>query len=76
MLDESRHLQVDCRGDDGTVVIALTGELDMASAPELEEAIDRAIASAARSVIVDLRQLEFMDSTGIRLLVAAHKSAL
>ena len=63
-MDESRHLQVDYRADDGTVVIALAGELDIASAPELEKAIDRATASGARLVIVDLHGLEFMDSTG------------
>ena len=53
-MDESRHLQLDYRADDGTVVIGLAGELDIASAPELEQAIDRAIASGARLVIVDL----------------------
>jgi anti-sigma B factor antagonist len=75
-VNESRHLQVDYRADDGTVVIDLAGELDIASAPELKKAIDRATASGARIVIVDLHGLEFMDSTGISLLVRAHKSAL
>jgi anti-sigma B factor antagonist len=75
-VNESRHLQVDYRADDGTVVISLAGEVDIASAPELEQAIDRAAASGARLVIVDLRGLEFMDSTGISLLVRAHQSAL
>jgi anti-sigma B factor antagonist len=75
-VDESRHLQVDYRTDGDTVVIRLAGELDIASAPELEQAIDRAIASRALLVIVDLHKLEFMDSTGVRLLVRAHQSAL
>lgn len=75
-MDESRHLQLDYRADDGTVVIGLAGELDLASAPELEKAIDRATASGARLVIVDLRRFEFVDSTGISLLVVAHQSAL
>jgi anti-anti-sigma factor len=75
-VNESRHLHVAYRADDGTVVIRLAGELDIASAPELEQAIDRAVASGAGLVVVDLRRLEFMDSTGISLLVRAHQSAL
>ena len=62
-MTESSHLQVDYRTDEATVVISLAGELDIASAPELEHAIDHAAASGARLVIVDLRRLEFMDST-------------
>lgn len=72
----SRHLHVDYRADDSTVVISPAGELDIASAPQLQQAIDRATASGARLVIVDLRRLEFMDSTGISVLVRAHQSAL
>ena len=56
-VNESRHLHVDYRAVHGTVVIRLAGELDIASAPELEKAIDRATASGARLVIVDLRGL-------------------
>lgn len=51
--------------------IALTGELDLSNAAEVERALLHAEATDASTVLVDLSELHFMDSTGIRLLVAA-----
>jgi len=59
---------------DGRVHIALGGELDIATAPELEQLVNERI-DAGDEVVVDLRPLEFMDSSGIRVLVAAHARA-
>jgi anti-anti-sigma factor len=47
------------------------GELDLATAPELEETLVRAIEEGGE-VVLDLRELEFMDSSGVRVLVVAH----
>jgi anti-anti-sigma factor len=52
-------------------VIALLGELDIAGAPRLEEELLRVESTDAASIVVDLHELEFIDSTGIRLLVMA-----
>jgi stage II sporulation protein AA (anti-sigma F factor antagonist) len=60
--------------DDGRVVVTLTGELDLATAPEAEAALLPAV-NAGRHVVVDLRSLDFIDSTGVRVLVAAHRAA-
>jgi anti-anti-sigma factor len=62
---------------DGTsaVVIEVTGELDLASSPALEHELERGRGSTAPVVIVDLRKLEFMDSTGLSVLVRAHQRA-
>ena len=59
---------------DGRVVLTPHGELDLATAPELEELVNARIDDG-REVVVDLRSLEFMDSSGIRVLVAAHARA-
>ena len=57
-------------------IIELTGELDLDGAPRLEEALREAEAGDAASIVVDLGGLEFIDSTGLRLLVmAAERSA-
>jgi len=56
-------------------VISVSGELDLASSPALEEELDRVAASGTGLVIVDLRELEFMDSTGLSVLVKAHQRA-
>jgi anti-anti-sigma factor len=57
--------------DGDTHVIELLGELDIAGAPRLEEELLRVEASDAAAIICDLHGLEFIDSTGIRLLVMA-----
>jgi anti-sigma B factor antagonist len=49
----------------------LLGELDIAGAPSLEDEFLRVEATDADAIICDLRGLEFIDSTGIRLLVMA-----
>jgi len=52
-------------------IIELFGELDLDGAPRLEEALRLAEASDVTSIVVDLGSLEFIDSTGLRLLVMA-----
>jgi anti-anti-sigma factor len=50
------------------------GELDLATAPQLEEAVLPPLRDGA-TVVLDLRPLGFMDSTGVRVIVAAHHAA-
>ncbi|HVF77934.1 MAG TPA: STAS domain-containing protein [Solirubrobacteraceae bacterium] len=52
-------------------IIELIGELDLDGAPRLEEELRRVEDSDAEAIVVDLGRLEFIDSTGIRLLVMA-----
>jgi anti-anti-sigma factor len=59
-----------------THVIALQGELDLDNAQVLDDELRRVELSDAVDIVVDLAQLEFIDSTGLRvLLVAARRSA-
>jgi anti-sigma B factor antagonist len=51
-------------------VIAFAGELDLANAGTAESALESSLASDATPVVVDMRELEFIDSTGIALLVS------
>ena len=57
--------------DDGVRVIAVRGELDLSTASELQRPLDEAISSGDASVLVDLSECEFIDSTGIALIVRA-----
>lgn len=52
-------------------VVELAGELDLDGAPRLEEELLRVEATDAASIVVDLGELEFIDSSGIRLLLMA-----
>lgn len=57
---------------DGDVhIIELIGELDLDGAPRLEEELQRVESTDVASIVVDLGSLQFIDSTGIRLLVMA-----
>ena len=53
--------------------LVLEGELDIASAPILEEAITGLCENDISSIVLDLTQLTFMDSTGLRAILAADK---
>ena len=60
---------------DGAVHIALSGELDISTAPQLEDDLRRVEAERPECIVLDLRQLSFMDSTGLRLLIMADARA-
>ena len=68
------HFRVTVHNEDRATVIAVTGELDLASSPALQEELDR-ISAESTLLIIDLRELDFMDSTGLSVLVRAHQHA-
>lgn len=55
----------------GIRAFAVQGELDMNTAPELERELDEAVLEESPSVLLDLSECEFIDSTGIALIVRA-----
>lgn len=59
---------------DAGVTVTPTGELDLASAPELERTIMEAV-DRGDDVLLDLRALEFCDSSGIRVLLQVAEAA-
>ena len=69
------EFSVEERKQGSAAVLAVSGELDLRTSPQLEERLDRVWASGAELVILDLRMIEFMDSTGLRVLLGAHQRA-
>jgi anti-sigma B factor antagonist len=57
------------REDDGSPVVRLNGELDMATAEELEAALQPLIDRHTRRLVMDASDLEFADSSAIALMV-------
>ncbi|MFE9694865.1 STAS domain-containing protein [Micromonospora sp. NPDC005806] len=55
--------------DGGDACLRLAGELDMSTAPQLNDAIDRLVAEGRRHLLLDLSELTFCDSTGIAAFV-------
>jgi anti-anti-sigma factor len=69
------HLKVDARSEQDRVVLHLTGELDLASSPIFERALEDPALAAAPLVVLDLDELKFVDSTGLRVILMAHEAA-
>ncbi|HET9163809.1 MAG TPA: STAS domain-containing protein [Solirubrobacterales bacterium] len=61
--------------DGSACTVALAGELDLANAGRFSDELKRAEndSSASRGIVVDMTELEFIDSTGIAILVALHQ---
>lgn len=55
------------------LVIDVQGEVDMFTAPKLREEMIQAIEQGNHTIVVDLRKVSFMDSTGLGVLVAGFK---
>ncbi|MBA3747658.1 MAG: STAS domain-containing protein [Solirubrobacterales bacterium] len=62
------------RNDEATHILP-AGELDIATTPALEQAIETATSEPGASVVLDLRELTFMDSTGLRTLAQTNARA-
>jgi anti-sigma B factor antagonist len=54
-------------------VITVSGEVDLATSPQLDTAVIAAIDSGATSVVIDLTDVSFMDSSGLGVIVRALK---
>ena len=57
--------------ENGVRTIFVRGELDLSTAPDLEGPLDEALNSDEGSLLIDLSRCEFIDSTGIALIVRA-----
>ncbi len=59
----------------GRPALRVRGELDVATAPELAEYVESELSSGPRSLVIDLTDTTFLDSSGARQLVRAAKRA-
>ena len=58
---------------DGTTVVAVGGEIDVYTAPRLRDKFTELVAAGSYDIIVDMQNVEFLDSTGLGVLVGALK---
>jgi anti-sigma B factor antagonist len=66
-------LRIDVRSEPDRVVLGLHGELDLLGAPLLQEALDKTDSEASAIMVLDLQDLQFVDSAGLRVILAAHE---
>jgi anti-sigma B factor antagonist len=57
----------------GTAVVVVRGEVDLYTAPQVWETIDAAMAGSPDELVIDLSDVTFLDSSGLSVLVRAHK---
>jgi anti-sigma B factor antagonist len=69
------EFHLDIRPDRERVVLAVRGELDMATVPRVREAIDQLRRDGWRSVVLDLSEVTFIDAQGLNLLLSIWRSA-
>jgi anti-anti-sigma factor len=67
------QLSIDTKRDGDRVVVLMEGELDMANAPALQSAVESEELAACEVVVLDLQGLTFLDSTGLRVILATRE---
>jgi anti-sigma B factor antagonist len=70
MYDEDVEFSIEERRHDGTVVLTLRGDLDLASADVVRARLDE-LREAGEPALLDIDELDFMDSSGLRLVLDA-----
>ena len=60
---------------DNITIVQLDGEIDVTKAPKLKKLFQETIESGKNRILVDLEKVEFIDSSGLGILVVAFKLA-
>ena len=63
----------DRQAGDGTHVVAVTGEIDLFTAPEFKQRVSAPIDDGRSNIVVDLTQTTFIDSSSLGVLIGAHR---
>ncbi|KRF14969.1 STAS domain-containing protein [Nocardioides sp. Soil796] len=58
---------------DGATIVAVEGEIDVYTAPKLRDKITELVADGSHHLIIDMEGVEFLDSTGLGVLVGGLK---
>lgn len=61
------------READGATIVAVEGEIDVYSAPKLRDKITELVAAGTYDIVIDMEGVEFLDSTGLGVLVGGLK---
>jgi anti-anti-sigma factor len=69
------HEHIEFRTIDGVATVMLAGEIDLVTAPALREALEQLVARTPDRIVVTLRDVIFLDSTGLGAIVHGHRLA-
>jgi anti-sigma B factor antagonist len=65
----ANSFQIKERGDRENLLVAIVGELDLATIPTLRSFVEDRLATPPETLVLDLSELSFMDSSGLRMLI-------
>ncbi|MGH2658474.1 MAG: STAS domain-containing protein [Actinomycetota bacterium] len=68
-------LALESRNENGWAVLQVRGEVDLYTSPQLRDGITELLDQGANRIVIDLSGIEFMDSTGLGVLVVGLKRA-
>ena len=66
-------LSLETRHEDGHTIIEVGGEIDVYTAPKLRDKITELVAGGVYDIVIDMEEVEFLDSTGLGVLVGGLK---
>ncbi len=65
-------LEIDVNPDGDRVVVAPVGEIDLSTVPQLRAALDEVSDAGFKQIVLDLRGVTFLDSSGLKLILDQH----
>ena len=68
-------IEIELSSQGSTRLVSVTGEIDMSSVGAVRTAVDAAFADRPETIVLDISQIEFCDSSGIHLVVTSHRRA-
>jgi anti-sigma B factor antagonist len=72
-LEEAVDLKLDHRSQDGIEIVDVEGEIDVYTAPRLRELLIELLTDGHHRLVVNMEKVEFLDSTGLGVLVGGLK---
>lgn len=67
------NIKIDATENSGEYLVSVSGELDLYTAPELKQVFEPVATAGQHDLIVDLSELNYMDSTGLGIFVGTLK---
>jgi anti-anti-sigma factor len=72
-MEKQPNFQIEVDQDQASATVTVAGDIDLATIGRLEHARDRALAASPSRVVIDLRDVRFIDSSGLKFLLETDR---
>jgi len=66
-------MEINTRKEENATVVSVTGKMDAVSSPELEKELSQLMAEGEKDFVIDLGELDYISSAGLRVILATAK---